>query len=468
MLPSPRHQSPCARCRVDIYLAIVLLLVGRTVIAIAATDQVESQECAAVAGTVDTNAITAFLQTSLAPAAGMVELRFEETEGQDSDEAGADEEATMASRMDQFDHARIARCRERRQAKTAEDGQEAGDEMTMLAMPFPVFYINMDKSVDRRRRMERNFGHLWDLRRFPAVDGRNMTLVESLVAPEDYRAILPHIVDEKKRPATTATGTATTTSGGRPVAAERNTAQQAHNHPADTGGKGENKTITPILRSELGASLSHLMAIRQAYLEGHEVVMIAEDDLSPVLTPCWTSPIFDLVKDVEAKAWSIIQLSWLVVKDKAIYHTADWGPNRRLVAHPNQYGAAAYLISRAGMEGIVDRFFTDRTATGLVKVFAEPDSWKNIVVETYLGKLPNCYVSMPSLFLVETHDTTIGSGRGSNFRLQSWRLSNLQHISATLKLFDAVMGPAPDDDDDEEKEEEEEEEEEEVEVSLRV
>ena len=362
-----------------------------------------------------------FLQGRLPPTGGKFELRFEDG-AHDAEENQADDEdepetATyaMASSRNQLDYARIARCREHHERKEKE-GQEVVMDMTL---PFPVFYINMDKSSDRRKRMERNFGKVWDLRRFPGVDGRNETLVKSLVAPADYEAIFPYLVEKRTK-----------------AMMKKKDANKDEEEEAENGGT----KINPILTSELGASLAHLTAIRQAYLEGHDAVMIVEDDLSPLLTPCWTSSIRDLVKDAEKMDWNLIQLGWLVVKNVSIYQAVEWGPEKRLVKQQNQYGAAAYLISRTGMEAIMDLFFTDKTSAGLAKVFIEPDAWGNIVVETYLGKLPNLYVTMPSLFVVETFDTTIGSEEGTDFRLFGWRISNNHHISATLKLFDEIVG----------------------------
>jgi len=102
---------------------------------------------------------------------------------------------TIPSSRNHFDYARIARCHER-QRKQKERRQEV---MMDMSLSFPVFYINMDKSFDRRKRMKRNFGDLWDLRRFPGVDGCNESLVKSLVAPEDYEAILPYLVEKRTK-----------------------------------------------------------------------------------------------------------------------------------------------------------------------------------------------------------------------------------------------------------------------------
>lgn len=106
-------------------------------------------------------------------------------------------------------------------------------------LPFPVFYINMDSSTARRERMEADFGpYSWDLRRVPAVDGGDAVRLVELMGQKNYDRIRSYVSEDRSP----------------------NTVNQA----------------------ELGCVLSHLVAIRRAYLEGHEVAMIAEDDITPL------------------------------------------------------------------------------------------------------------------------------------------------------------------------------------------
>lgn len=113
------------------------------------------------------------------------------------------------------------------------------------SIPFPVYFINMAASEERRRRIETSFGRLWDLRRFEAVDGRNKTAVISIMGTEQYARVLPFLKNE-------------------------------------TGWSRINGT-TVLSETELGCILSHLTLIRKLYFEGHDAIMIMEDDLSPHL-----------------------------------------------------------------------------------------------------------------------------------------------------------------------------------------
>jgi hypothetical protein len=114
-----------------------------------------------------------------------------------------------------------------------------------MSLPFPVYYINMAQSRKRRERIERSFGPMWDLHRFPAVDGANTTLVEELMGSTNYESLKPFLYE--------------------------------------TVQKVKMPGFNSLSNAEVGCILSHLLAVRQAYLAGHEMVMIIEDDLSPLL-----------------------------------------------------------------------------------------------------------------------------------------------------------------------------------------
>ena len=87
--------------------------------------------------------------------------------------------------------------------------------------------------------MEIGFGSLWDLHRSPAVDGSNDTLTMELLGQANFDRVMKSISEERK---------------------------------PDT-----------INKAELGCILSHLVTIRRAYTEGHDIVMIVEDDITPLL-----------------------------------------------------------------------------------------------------------------------------------------------------------------------------------------
>lgn len=125
------------------------------------------------------------------------------------------------------------------------------DHSSDYRLPFPVYYINLNQSVDRRRRMEKNFGAIWDLRRVSAIDGQDASACTQHLGERAYRRLGKHL----RAPEDSPVGNISSTPS----------------------------FVFFMAQGDLGAILSHLLAIRRAYLEGNEIVMIVEDDLSPIL-----------------------------------------------------------------------------------------------------------------------------------------------------------------------------------------
>lgn len=107
-------------------------------------------------------------------------------------------------------------------------------------LPFPVYYINMNGSEDRRQRTELLFGNLWDLRRSPAVAGSDSEALMELMGVDNYQRTANYIQHERY-------------------------------------------DDEDVAWNEAGCTLSHLNTIRKAYLDSNEVVMVMEDDVSPAL-----------------------------------------------------------------------------------------------------------------------------------------------------------------------------------------
>lgn len=102
----------------------------------------------------------------------------------------------------------------------------------------------------------------------------------------------------------------------------------------------------PISNSELGCTLSHLIAIRTAYTSGYQQSMIIEDDACFNLMPFWNDDLSNLVEKIPDD-WDIIQLYHPNISNK---YTRNF-----------QNGTVAYLINRKGMEKILNLFYNDNT-----------------------------------------------------------------------------------------------------------
>jgi GR25 family glycosyltransferase involved in LPS biosynthesis len=113
-------------------------------------------------------------------------------------------------------------------------------------IPYKIYYINLDRSTERRAFMEAQFEkyHV-DYQRVSAVDGQTLDITK-------YK----------------------------------------HNH---------------LTKYEIACSLSHYNAIKMAYDEGNENAIIMEDDCHFGVVKLWKEPIEETLKDVPSD-WEVIQL----------------------------------------------------------------------------------------------------------------------------------------------------------------
>ena len=132
--------------------------------------------------------------------------------------------------------------------------------------------------------------------------------------------------------------------------------------------------------------------------------------------------------------WSILQLAWIWGKNASIYETGVVNSDRRVFPMEFQYGTAAYVVSRYGMEAIVDAYFSSRAPTGKVRLLPKVE-----VAESYFERLPNVLVALPSLFTVRGLDTFLLGGQAGRERNEQHRDSNRRHIDATMELYYHAM-----------------------------
>jgi len=192
-------------------------------------------------------------------------------------------------------------------------------------LPVKAYYINLKSSSWRRGMMESTFGKLWgmdNLIRVAGVDGS----IESEVTK---------VMDDGK--------------------ASR---AEYHRHCF--------KLTESDPRSAFGAALSHLLAIQRAYLDGEEIALIMEDDVAPYFMPYWTFGVMTLLTTLENHPWESIQLQYTVGQ-----RAWDPPPSEHLLGGNLykvlfQWGAGAYLISRKGMDKVLEHFFTNKTVTGKI------------------------------------------------------------------------------------------------------
>jgi GR25 family glycosyltransferase involved in LPS biosynthesis len=153
--------------------------------------------------------------------------------------------------------------------------------------------------------------------------------------------------------------------------------------------------------------MSHLTAVRTAYLSGAEVALIAEDDIGPYLMPYWTVGVGDLLKALKDNdtSWDTVMLWWATEAGSGPRKDATWvGEN--LIRSPYLWGASAYLISRQGMEKVMKKHFPEGGAdTPLVLTFEG-----EVVIDGtgYYGELmKENYIVYPAMFITHSKQSTI-------------------------------------------------------------
>ena len=169
----------------------------------------------------------------------------------------------------------------------------------------PTYYVNLDKSEERRARVERLFGGFTNLERVAGVDGHNKRAVLDVLSGDHCPpSALPNSFDE--------------------------------------GSLGVRRGSGTYL-SRLGCALSHLKAILRAHDDGREYALILEDDATPDLVPTWAGSLSDFVETLP-EDWTIVQLSALSYEDKLTDLFTQWQETRRNERTPDM----TTLPKRAG------------------------------------------------------------------------------------------------------------------------
>lgn len=124
--------------------------------------------------------------------------------------------------------------------------------------------------------------------------------------------------------------------------------------------------------SEMGCSLSHVVAIRRAeeycLATGCDMAVIMEDDVSGHLLPFWTISLFDLAASLPDN-WAVVQLQLIAQAREWEGLMEDWRARPSLaIPHDRRrhFGTGAYLIHLRGMRQIVETFTVQATPPGAV------------------------------------------------------------------------------------------------------
>lgn len=198
-------------------------------------------------------------------------------------------------------------CIELYSNKLLDDGKKLLDSVKKdfeiddeLLLKVPKYYINLDRSTDRKEKLEQEF------RRYGI---KNYTRIQAVDR------------DQLKNP-----------KKGKINGIKYDIQYEMRSH-------------------EIAITLSHFLAVKKAYDNGDEKAIIFEDDINFSLYPLWkksfTNMVDSLPKDVEIFQMTsnrkIDNISFNIVKRPSKLHTHGC--------------SAAYLINRKGMKKIIDNFF---------------------------------------------------------------------------------------------------------------
>ena len=170
----------------------------------------------------------------------------------------------------------------------------------------PIYYINLDRSPDRKKFMEDQF-KLYNLpfTRIKGVDGKTLNSKKGMIEKNLYYKNNYKVVDWKKN---------------------------------------KNMNI-------LGCTLSHLKAIITAYENGDEMALIFEDDTSLALCPFWKENLQEQIKKLP-KDWGAFNLAT---------NRKECMQSKQKILPFSKFKCcccAAYIVNRKGMNDILRDLYT--------------------------------------------------------------------------------------------------------------
>lgn len=146
-------------------------------------------------------------------------------------------------------------------------------------------------------------------------------------------------------------------------------------------------------KSEIGCTISHLLAIKKAYEDGKDIAIISEDDTAYDLYNILKKELPEIINDAP-KDWEVIQLSVGNVKATTSppdykYVDFTFGPNR-------PWGAHSYAINRKGMIKILNKMFI-KGIVYFIPFTNEPFPHMG-VNDVFMFEVAKTYALSPSIF----------------------------------------------------------------------
>lgn len=197
--------------------------------------------------------------------------------------------------------------------------------METKKVDIPVYYINMDSSPDRKIFIEKQMEKLGaQFERISGVDSRNLNASGDVFNITQTKSV-----------------------------------RFENNFSFDT-------------ISELGCTLAHIKAIYNAYTDGLDIALIAEDDVCFFGVGGWSQSLSKIASDAPSD-WTIISLySMRCMNNTSTYY-------KFTIKNPC-YSTAAYIINRKGMQQVL----SDILHTGKILLYKNENNNPDRIVADYL------------------------------------------------------------------------------------
>lgn len=210
----------------------------------------------------------------------------------------------------------------------------------------PIFYINLDRSIDRKKYMEDQFKkfNINNYTRISALDGNKIKNTSKDEIDDIY------FINNYKN----------------------------------------------LLKNEIGCLLSHIKTIKKAYEDGHKEVLILEDDTSLSLMYFWEDKLSNIIKKNVLNDWEIIQL-YSPTCNNLNTNENKFTKNNSIDDNNCCWSTTSYLINKKGMEKILNNINYNPIILGNIynnKLYpfkGQADIFLYALTNTYCSNVPLFY-----------------------------------------------------------------------------
>lgn len=251
---------------------------------------------------------------------------------------------------------------------------------------YPIFYINMDKHANRKKHMEEQLKNIsTNFQRIKGFNGYKIT--------------------NKKE--------------------------------GEVEGIKFKNYYPKLSKSEIGCTISHILAIKKAYKMGANIAMICEDDI--MFDTCSLAPSLSEIVKNAPDDWELMQLCVYGTMDGSLAKTYKNIPQlptvsyvKRNSPHVQFWSLGCYLINRKGMEAVLKVVSPDLNTVLITPKTSSPRYPKFGAADNYITDLSTTYSVLPAIFT--TNNTNLTSTIHPEHDL-----SHIEHSLTMLSAFEKTL-----------------------------